>query len=173
MKEIHIEEIVKAVNTGAFRRSSIPAELASGWPCVHYMGKTPCVTIPYFLRKLENEKVALYPLYCSVTVPLGNPDRILDFTVFPYRSDWRDIDYKCPAGYFRHAALANVTRSQYKQMCQQLFACYDNMIVCMLMGCDYQDGGVMTSLFTALMEPCLYEQYLKINKQFYMNFVKL
>ena len=112
-------------------------------------------------------------MYCSVTVPLGNPGRVVDFTVFQYQSDWLDVDYSRPAGFFRHEALASVTRSQYNLMRKKLFSCYDNLIACMLAGCEYQDGGTMAFLFTALMEPGHYEQYLKINKQFYMHFCKL
>ena len=173
MKEIHIAEILTAVNASSFRRTSIPAELAAGWPSIHFIGNILCVTIPYYFRKLEDTKVALYSLYCSVTVPVGNPERVIDFTIFRYHRDWADIDFDHVCGYFKHAALASVTRSQYKQMCKQLYAYYDKLLACMLAKCDYQDGGEFASLFTTLMEPCHYEQYLKINKQFYSHFCKL
>ena len=97
----------------------------------------------------------------------------MDFTAFSYHSDWREVDYSRPAGYFRHKALENVTRSQYLQMRHELYECYDQMIGCMLADCPYEDGGKMASLFTKLMEPCHYEQYLKINKHFYSHFCKL
>ena len=173
MNEIHIQEIISAVNRGSFRNTSIPAELASGWPCVHYIGKTLCVTIPYFSRALSNDRVLLYPLYCSVTVPIKNPERIMDFTIYQYHPDWMGINYAHPCGFFRHEALKNVKRSQYKQMCSKLYMYYDIIIAQMLSGMEAIGNEEMVSLFTQLMEPCHFEQYLKINTQFYSRYCKL
>ena len=173
MNEIHIKEIISAVNNGRFRKSSIPTQLASGWPSIHYIGKTLCVTIPYFSRAIKNDKVLLYPLYCSVTVPLGNIERIMDFTVYRYHPDWMGVNYDQPCGYFRHDALKNVTRSQYQQMRTQLFEYYDILIAQMVSGMEIKVNTDMINLFTQLMEPCHFEQYLRINKQFYSNFCKL
>lgn len=173
MKNIHIEEIIRKVNKSQFRLTSIPAELASGWPCIQVIENTPCVTIPYYYRKIVDEKVALFPLYCAVTVPLGNPDRVIDFTIFKHQRDWSEFNYNCPSGYFKHDAIAKITRSQYKKLCERLFSCYDKLIACMLANCEYHDNGEFSKLFTILMEPGHYEQYLKINKQFYTHFCKL
>lgn len=87
MEKIDTYQLVSAFNRSDFRRKVIPQELVSGWPCIQKIGRTLCITIPYYIRRPEQNKIALYPLYCSVTFPLGNQDRLLDFTTYPHHKE--------------------------------------------------------------------------------------
>ena len=169
--KISVYNIVKTFNHSEFRRKTIPQELSSGWPCIRQYGKTLCITIPYYAKKRVGDKIALKPLYCSVTFPIGNVDRILDFTIYPYQRDWADIDYSKPAGYFRHEALADVTtKTEYQELCKQLYEYYDEMLAAILERKPFDKEADMKALFSRLMEPGHLKQYQKINNKFYSCF---
>lgn len=174
MKEDSVYEFISKFNRSDFRRSSVPQELVSGWPCVHRMGKSLCITIPYYARSREDNRIALYPLYCSATVPVDNPNRLMDFTVYPYQKEWNDVDYAKPAGYFKHAALEDVTtKEQYKALCDRLYGYYDRMVAAVEEGRAFGEEAEMREIFTRLMEPGHYPQYLRINEKFYSYFCRL
>ena len=169
-----IYDFVTKFNKSELRKRMVPQEVVSGWPCIQKVGKTLCITIPYYSRLLGREKTALYPLFCSVTLPLGNPDRVLDFTIYPYQKEWRDLDYTKPAGYFKHEALADVkTKEEYEALCKELYGYYDKMVEAILNKRPFQEEKEMIVLFSRLMEPGHYPQYLRINKKFYAYFCHL
>ncbi len=174
MKELSIYNVIRTFNRSDFRRRSIPQELVSGWPALCRMGKTLCLTIPYYSRVHSNGRTILYPLYCSATIPVGNTDRLVDFTIYPYQKDWADVDYTKPAGYFKHAALKDVeTKEDYRILCNQLYGYYDQMALAILEKKPFNGEKEMTALFSKLMEPGHYTQYLRINKKFYSYFCRL
>ena len=141
---------------------------------MHTVGKTLCLTIPYYARSVTSDRIALYPIYCSVTFPVANPDRLMDFTVYPHQRMWSDVQYSEPVGYFKHEALADVTtKGEYKELVMQLFAYYDKMIQAVLNKKPFVEEDKMIKLFTKLMEPGQYPQYLRMNKKFYSHFCRL
>lgn len=167
-------QFISDFNHSSFRRKVIPQELVSGWPCIQKIGRALCITIPYYARRAEQGRIELFPLYCSVTFPLGNQDRLLDFTTYPHQKEWREIDYTKPAGYFKHSALADVkTKAQYQELCGQLYGYYDQMAAAITRNEPFEQEDQMAALFTKLMEPGHYPQYLRINKKFYSYFCRL
>lgn len=174
MEKFSTYQYIYDFNHSDFRRKAIPQELVSGWPCIHKAGRTLCITIPYYTRLAAQERIALFPIYCAVTYPLGNHERLMDFTIYPNQKDWRDVDYTKPVGYFRHAALADVkTKGEYQALCRELYAYYDEMVASILAGKPFENEEKMSVLFTKLMEPGQYPQYLRINKKFYSFFCRL
>ena len=165
---------ITAFNHSDFRKRMIPMEMVSGWPCIRNMGKTLCVTLPFYSRQISGERIALFPLYCSVTVPLGNRSKLVDFTIYPYQTSWRDVDYSKPIGYFKHSALSDVkTNEEYQSLCRQLYDYYDAMIACVREHKPtFPQESQMQTLFTKLMEPAQYPQYLRINRKFYEYFCR-
>ena len=173
-KQVSIYQLISDFNHSQFRKSVIPMGMVSGWPCIRKIGKTLCVTIPYYARSVQDSKVALSPLYCSVTVPVGNPDRIMDFTIYPHQRSWSDVDYSKPAGYFKHKALEDVgTKAEYQALCRQLYGYYDQMVAAIQARKPFEGENEMIELFSKLMEPGHYPQYLRINKKFYSYFCRL
>ncbi len=171
-KRVCISDLISEFNKSELRHRIIPMEMASGWPCIHKLGETLCITIPYFLRTVTKErKVAIKSLYCSVTLPVANPKRLMDFTIYPYQRDWDDVNYTDAVGMFPHEALQGITKEEYKDMCESLYGCYDDLTEAVMSGAEYK-GEEMQKLFSVLMEPFHYPQYLKINKKFYSYFCK-
>lgn len=167
-------KLISEFNHSDFRRKAIPQNLFSGWPCIHTVGKTLCMTIPYYSRSATCEKIALYPIYCSVTFPVTNPDRLMDFTVYPYQKTWSDIDFTKPVGYFKHPALNDVTtKTEYKELCMRLYGYFDKMVLAVMNKKPFDEEQEMIELFSKLMEPGLYPQYLRLNKKFYTHFCRL
>ena len=169
-----IKETIHAFNRGEFRRKQIPMELASGWPAVKLYNGKPVVTIPYFRRNPVEDGIALYPIYCSVTVLVDNPERILDFSVYPMAADWEDVDFSKPVGKFKHKALEDVkTKSEYAALCDKLYSYYDEMVEAVKDRRAFEGEDDMKLLFTKLMEPSLLPFYQRINNRFYSNFCRI
>lgn len=174
MENFSTYNLISEFNRSEFRRKAIPQNLFSGWPCVHTVGKTLCLTIPYYARSATSESIALYPIFCSVTFPVGNPDRLMDFTIYPHQRLWADVDYQKPVGYFKHAALDDVkTKSEYQALCKELYGYYDEMITAVTNRKPFAHEEQMIELFSKLMEPGQYPQYLRLNKKFYSHFCRL
>lgn len=169
--KISVKSVVTGFNRSALRKQMIPMDMASGWPCIHRMGKQLCITIPYFSRFLgEGQKVALNSIYCSVTLNLRNPRRLMDFTIYPYHPGWDDVDYSNPVGTFPHKALSGIGGREYRQMCDRLYDYYDKLVAAVMEKVAFEEEQQMIELFSQLMEPAHYPQYLRINKKFYSNF---
>lgn len=172
-KKILVKELMEQFNKSDFHKKVIPMGMAAGWPCIHKMGKAVCITIPYFNRFMSEEKVLLNSIYCSVTFPVGNPDKLMDYTIYPYQRGWADVDYENPIGEFPHEALAGMKRKEYKESCEQLYQYYDELLDAVRNRRPFEQAEEMSALFSKLMEPALYPQYLKMNKKFYSYFCKL
>ena len=167
-ERISIKQLITDFNRSPIRRALVPDNLYSGWPCLSKRGKCLCITIPYYSRVNQEGGIALFPLYCSVTVAVKNPKKVFDFTIYPYQKDWQEIDYSKPCGTFKHPALEGVkTRQEYQDLCDQLYSCYDGMLECIQNGFAFEQDKEMSRLFTTLMEPSHYPQYLKIHPKFY------
>lgn len=174
MDQFSTYDLVSRFNCSEFRRKSIPQQLFSGWPCIQMVGKTLCLTIPYYARTATSDKIALYPIYCSVTFPILNPERLMDFTIYPHQRTWSDLDYSQPVGYFKHEALKDITtKSEYQALCRELFGYYDQMIQAVLDKRPFEQEEEMIRCLSKLMEPGQYPQYLRINKRFYSHFCRL
>lgn len=105
---------------------------------------------------------------------MGNQNRLLDFTTYPHQKEWREVDYDKPSGYFKHKALEDVkTKREYQVLCRRLYSYYDQMIAAILEKKPFEQEEEMIALFSKLMEPGHYEQYLRINKKFYSYFCQL
>ena len=174
INEVSVYELLESFKKSSFRTTSIPMELRAGWPCVRLIGKTLCITLPYYKAERMNGKYKIYPLYSAVTFPVGNPDRIVDYTIFPYQKEWSGVDYTKGVGYFKHEALSDVkTKDEYEALCKELYKYYDEMIKAVSEKKPFEHEAEMSKLFTKLMEPGQYPLYLKLNKKFYSSFCKL
>lgn len=173
MEQTKMKELIGRFNHSELRRKLIPADLASGWPCIRMIDKKLCVVIPYFSKRPVEKGYALYPIYCSVTVLWRNPERILDFTIYHMQKEWSDVNYSRPVGMFKHKALEGVkTREEYIGLRDRLFDYYDEMVQAVLSSQPFVKEAEMADLFSVLMEPSLYPYYEKINKKFYSNFYR-
>lgn len=172
--KISVRQLVDDFNRSALRRKMIPAGMTAGWPCIQNIGKTLCLTIPFYSCQLEDRRAALYPIYCSVTFPVRNPDRLLDFTIYPHQETWSDVDYQHPAGYFKHKALEDVaTKGEYTALVDQLYAHYDGLVSAVENRIQYADEKAMITLFSKLMEPGLFPFYCRIRQKFYTHFCRI
>ena len=172
-EHIAFKEKIRAFNKSDIRKKLIPMELASGWPCIKNINGRLCMVIPYFKKTVSGNGYDLYPVYCSVTVLYQNPERVLDFTIYPTLPEWSGVDYSKPAGKFKHKALEDVqTRDEYISLCDELYGYYDKMTQAVLSKKPFAEEEAMKKLFSKLMEPSLYPYYKKINEKFYSNFYK-
>lgn len=173
MKKISIYKLMYDFNRSEFRRNSIPQEFVSGWPALQKIKNTLCVTIPFYRRVKGNGEYYLLPLCCSVTVPVLNPVRIIDFTNYSIQPSWSDVNFSAAAGVFKHEALSDITTKQeYADLCGEFYSCYDVMIEAVLDDKPF-DETRLTELFSKLMEPGLFPYYQRINKKFYTHFCRI
>ena len=172
-ESISVYKLISDFNKSEIYRTAIPMGMMPGWPCVHKMGKTLCITIPYFSRTNSGDHMVISSIYCSVTFPVMNPGKLMDFTLYPYKREWEDVDYEHPVGTFPHEALEGLKPAEYKELCAELYGYYDKLVDAIRNQEPFREEEEMAKLFTRLMEPAHYSQYLRINKKFYSYFCNL
>ena len=172
-EKVSVYKLVSDFNKSEIYRTSIPMGMMPGWPCIHRMGKALCITIPYYSRTTSGDNMVLHSLYCSVTFPVMNPEKLMDFTVYPYKRGWENVDFENPIGVFPHESLAGVSPREYKELCTRLYGYYDKMVDAVRNQEQFLEHEEMAELLTQLMEPAHYSQYLRINKKFYSYFCNL
>ena len=171
--EFKTGEIIREFNRSTLRNKLIPMELVSGWPCLVVIGGKNCLQIPYYRRVKQKDCYLLYPVFCSATILVANPERLLDFTIYANQKEWSSISYARPVGRFKHIALNDVhTQEEYNALRARLYDYYDEMLEAVSKNEEFRNEDKMAELFTKLMEPSLYPFYRKINNKFYSNFVK-
>lgn len=174
MKNISIRQAMKDFLDSDFRKFNIPMQMVAGWPSLVNYGKTLCLVIPFFSRKRVENKVEIYPIYCSVTVPIKNPTRIFDYTIYTNKANWAKIDYATPCGYFKHEALKDVkTKQEYEALKDEFYAYYDEMVAAIYDKKAFENQEKLCKIFSMLMEPCLYPQYKMINNKFYSSLCEI
>lgn len=172
-----VYEQAKKFDKGMFRKQSIPMECVQGWPAVRKLGNTICLMIPYYRRRILEQKgsarAELYPIYCSVTFPIGNPNHLYDFTIYRLQKDWKDVEFGKPIGCFDSAKITYAKDSEeYRKLCIELYKHYDGFIDAVKENVGFDEEERMSTLISQLIEPELYPYYERMNKGFYSHFYK-
>lgn len=165
-------EYMNQVKSSNAAREMIPMGINAGWPAISIRNQRICVTIPYFKTgRLEpNDKTPIYPIrYCLTTV--WPYTRIVEFVDLKFNKDFSNYDFDQQIGTFRHEALQSIGKKEYTQMRDELLACYDEIIACVVEKRPFKQQTRMAELLQVLVEPSLKPMYMSINKSFYTKFL--
>lgn len=170
MDKMMMQDFISKVNKSDTRRRLIPMEMGSGWPSLSIKNKQICVTIPYFRTQSgEDGKVFVFPLSYILTVTWPNA-AVVEFTSLRYKKEYNAIDFGKPAGTFKHEAVKDMNKDEYRDMRKSLFELYDELIECITDKKDFLGEKEFSQTLSVLMEPSLLPMYMHIAPKFFGSY---
>lgn len=176
MKNIDISQIIKDVKTSDFTRNcGMPLGYVAGYPLIKIKNSKPCLVIPFLRYKSTGivDKTLIYPIRFAITVSLTT-GKIVGFEDFGYRSAFRNIDFSKPIGFFRHDAIKDLNKQQYKEKKSELFALFSEIATAIVENkeTDATTEQNFSALFSTLLEPSLHSTYKWLDDSFCKRFLK-
>lgn len=163
-------EMIRKSNTA---KALIPMEFVSGLPILGIRRGEICVTIPYYLVKIQSEdKTLIYPLAYSITALWSN-GMVVDYKNFNFVPAMKKLDFMRPVGTFRHEAVKHLNKEQFMELKGELLGCYDEYIACILEKRPFEKTDRMKELLNLIMEPSQKPMYLILGKKFFEEFLTI
>lgn len=129
-----------------------------GLPILQIRKDQLCLLVPFLKYKITGkpDKTLVYPIRYTVTVLLPEK-KILAFSDLSFDRRFSSVQFDKPAGLFRHEAIQDLTRPQYRALRQELLQEYDRVAKALLFGEPYcaEDEKRMGALLRQLLEPSL------------------
>ncbi len=175
IKTISMEQVVRNLKTSEFfLNCKIPLGYSSGFPILQVKNGSLCVTIPYLKYQTTGEidKTLVFPLRYGISLELP-AEKIIGFENYEFKSDFANIDFDKPVGYFRHEAIKQYKKMQYKNLRRELMKEYDKAANALLGNRIYgfHDENRMSELLQLLIEPSLLPLYRTIDIDFYNKYL--
>ncbi len=175
MNSINIAEIIKKLKTEKFYLDSgIPLEYSYGYPMFDKRGKKLCMHIPFLRYKVTGEvdKTLVFPIKYVITVSLPE-GKIVGFQDLACNNSFNKVDFVKPIGYFRHEAVKNLNKAEYKKKRAELFAYYNKVLNSLAdnQQPSKEDADAMKKLLGIMLEPCLRPIYKALSKDFYNKYL--
>lgn len=172
---ILMEQIIKNLKTSEFfLHCKIPIGYSSGFPILLIKNGSLCVTVPYLKYQTTGEvdKTLVYPIRYGITLELPT-EKVIGFEDYEYKSSFANIDFDKPVGYFRHDAVKQYNKTQYKELRRELMGEYDKVVNALLGNATYgiADENRMVQLLQLLAEPSLLPFYRVIDTDFYNKYL--
>lgn len=170
-----MEQIIKNLKKGEFLlQCKIPMGYSSGFPILQIKNGSLCVTVPYLKYQTTGEvdKTLVFPIRYGISLELPT-EKIIGFEDYEYKSNFANIDFDKPVGYFRHDAVRKYNKTQYKELRRELMGEYDKVINALLGNASYgiSDEKRMGELLQLLAEPSLLPFYRVIDSDFYNKYL--
>lgn len=172
---ISMEQIIKNLKTSEFfLQCRIPMGYSSGFPILQIKNGSLCVTVPYLKYRTTGEvdKTLVFPIRYGISLELLT-EKVIGFEDYEYKSSFVNIDFDKPVGYFRHDAVKQYNKTQYKQLRRELMGEYDKVANVLLGNAAYNiaDEKRMAELLQLLAEPSLLPFYRVIDADFYNKYL--
>lgn len=172
---ISMEQIIKNLKTsGFFLQCKIPMGYSSGFPILQIKNGSLCVTVPYLKYRTTGEvdKTLVFPIRYGISLELPT-EKIIGFENYEYKSSFANIDFDKPVGYFRHNAVKQYNKTQYKELRRELMGEYDKVANALLGNAAYgiSDEKRMAELLQLLAEPSLLPFYRAIDIDFFNKYL--
>lgn len=172
---ISMEEMIKKLKTsGFFLQCKIPMGYSSGFPILKIKNNSLCVTVPYLKYRTTGkvDKTLVFPIRYGISLELPT-EKIIGFEDYEYKSSFANIDFDKPVGYFRHDAVKQYNKTQYKKLRGELMGEYDKVANALLENAAYDrsDEKRMAELLQLLVEPSLLPFYRAIDVDFYNKYL--
>lgn len=172
---ISMEQIIKNLKTSEFfLQCKIPMGYSSGFPILQIKNGSLCVTVPYLKYRTTGEvdKTLVFPIRYGISLELPT-EKVIGFEDYEYKSSFVNIDFDKPVGYFRHDAVKQYNKTQYRELRRELMGEYDKVANALLGNAAYHiaDEKRMAELLQLLAEPSLLPFYRIIDADFYNKYL--
>ena len=171
---IKMNEILAQIRTSKPFRS-LPLGYVSGYPVVTVKNGRVCAVVPFLRYRItgEKDKTQVFPI-CYLFTYAVKDQVIVSVEDLRENKAFEGVDFARPIGYFRHEAIQDLTKEEYREKQQELYALYDSFIAALIDGEKYpvQSLKKAQELFGLLVEPCLKPFYETLYPNFYKNIIK-
>lgn len=176
IQAISMERIMKDLKTSDFfLQCRIPIGYSSGFPVLQIKNESLCVTVPYLQYRTTGEvdKTLVFPIRYGITLELPT-EKVIGFEDYEYNSSFGNVDFDKPVGYFRHDALKQYNKTQYRKLRKELMGEYDKVANAILSNEPYSatDEKRMAELLQLLVEPSLLLFYRALDVDFYQKYLE-
>jgi len=176
MKNIDIAEIIKNIKGNEFYLNcNIPLGYVDGYPVLSIKNSKLCLTIPFLKYKITGEvdKTLVYPVKYLITVslPEGN---VIGFEDLSFNPLFRKVNFDKPIGFFRHEAVKQYNKQEFKEKRAELYSMYDKIAMSILYNAPYDEASdsQFKELLNIMLEPSLRPIYKAIDKDFYDKYLE-
>ena len=123
-------------------------------------------------RRLQ-DKTQVFPIRFLVTYSVKD-GVITAFEDLQENPAFEGVDFNEPVGLFRHDAIKELSKSEYKEKQQELYAMFDRFTEAVVAGEDYPAGELekFHALLSKMTEPSLKPFYRALYPAFYANFME-
>lgn len=172
--KINIAETIKEIKTSGFLLNcKLPLGYISGLPMLQIKNDRLCLVIPYLRYKVTGEvdKTLVFPIKYTVTISL--PDKsVIGFENLSFNPAFKEVDFTKPIGLFRHEAIRQYSKTEYKKKRAELFSMYDKLANAILYGEEYSDleFAGFRALLNIMIEPSLKPIYKALDTDFYNTY---
>lgn len=173
MKDINVAEIIKKAKASEFCLGcSMPIGYVPGYPIVSIVAGKPCLKVPFLKYKITGEvdKTLVYPVKYVLTYALPSM-KAVGFEDLEYNSVFKKVDFSKPIGFFRHDEIKSLSKKEYKEKKDELFAMYDDFANAILNKKAFTKAGEFKKLLGIMLEPSVKPIYKALDEKFYDNFL--
>lgn len=170
---ISIQDFLKKINTSCVVRSYVSLELGMGFPMINIEKDSLIISVFYYRSVLRpNDKTLIMPpeYEMSFEYPSG---RLVSFQNLRLSPCYTAIDFEKPVGTFRHEAIKNMNKREYKAEREKLYNMVNRLISYLGEEGDFfkNDEEEMSELYTKLTEPSLHPFYKAMAPEFFQRYI--
>ena len=151
---------------------SMPLGYTCGYPVITVKHARACAVLPFLKYKVTGavDKTQVFPIRFLVTYSVKD-GVITAFEDLQENPAFEGVDFNEPVGLFRHDAIKELSKSEYKEKQQELYAMYDRFTEAVVAGEDYPAGELekFHALLSKMTEPSLKPFYRALYPAFYAN----
>lgn len=169
-----IQEFIRQIGTGEAVRSLIPMGFGMSYPLLRTEGEHLLVTVFYYRSKVKpQDKTELFPPEYVLTFDFPS-GRLMTFETLRVDPRCRNIAFDKPAGLFRHEAIRDLNRDQYRAKREEFYESLNGLIAYLGGEGSFsaEQEQTLSELCTLLYEPPLYPFYRTLARPFFERFVK-
>lgn len=175
-KRISVSQIRRELKTsGFFLNCELPMAYTAGIPILQIQNGSLCLTFPFLKYKTTGEvdQTQVFPIRYLISLELPTK-KVVRFEDLEYNGAFGDVDFDCPAGLFRHEAIRQYDKEQYRALYEELMECYSRVADFLVYGLDYEpeEESRMRRLLQLLVEPFLLPAYELLDRDFYNKYLK-
>lgn len=154
--------------------SSMPMGYVPGLPVLCSLNDNLCMKVPFLKYKVTGkvDNTLVYPIryVATVLIPEGTAVSFDDLSLI---SPFAKVDFSKPVGRFRHEAIKNLKKEEYRKLRSAVYAGYDKIIGMLTKGTPYtfDDEMIFKKMLNTIIEPSLRPFYKVIDSDFYKKFL--
>lgn len=154
--------------------ANVPMSYTPGLPALSVRNDNLCVEMPFLRYKITGQKdrTLVFPVRYVATYLV--PEMILvRFVDLAYEPGYEDVDFDRPIGFFRHEAIAGLTRGEYDALRRRTLAGIDLLAGAMLGDAEMseEEHERFRSDYSRLIEPSLIPFYYELTPDFSEKYI--